>query len=135
MRRRKTGSRARRPLRLEPLLAKQLRKAQRFALLLRLLMGNSFVDSLIVEDPRGPLYCLLQEISCEEFGERKPGIAEVHEGLKGDRVLHPCQHCIMLLKDNISPQGRDCLGHQELASAASQAETANKTRITGGLER
>ena len=41
-------------------------------------------------------------------------------------LLRLRQHCITPLKDNISSQGGGCLGHQELASAVSQAETATR---------
>ena len=38
------------------------------------------------------------------------------------------------VKDNIGPQGQGHLSHQELGCGSSQAETTDKTGITGGLE-
>ena len=53
--------------------------------MLRLFLGNGFTESLSVEDLRGLHHSFLQEVSWEEFGRRKSGIVEVHEGLEGDK--------------------------------------------------
>ena len=57
-----------------------------------------------MEDLREPLHRYLQDVSWEEFGERKLDIVEVHEGLEGKGVLHLRKYCITPLKDDISPQ-------------------------------
>ena len=125
---------ARNPQNFLPFPRRKKEEALAFCHLLRLFLDNGFSDSPIVEDFRGPHPRLLQDVSWEEFGGRKSSIAEVHEGLERDRVLHLRQHCITPRKDDISPQGRGYLAHQELTSVASQAEMAHETVITGGLE-
>ena len=110
------------------LLEKRPWKVQLFALLLRLSWATALRIASLWRTLRRPLHRCLQDISWEEVGESKPSIVEVHEGLEGDRVLHLCHHCIMLLKDDISPKGT------RVVLATSQSETADETGITGGLE-